>query len=251
MNQLFVYQRFKLLLRRYFIENRKLFLMGGTVMLFIGIVFYAINTKWSLDLELDKFVRQASFFVGLILFGSIFSNYLFRDFGQKGSTIHLLMIPASTLEKLVSGMVYALLLFPVAYFIFFLLFDSLYVVLLNQWGAKNLFLWEFEDTAQKNVIKTLLGLQLYYVIIIIGTIQFQRNSYIKTLLFMSTYFGFLGSFIYIIQKVILPLNDSSESVSYTASATNTSFWDPVDFILLAHLIVLAIMAYFKLKEKEV
>ncbi len=109
------FTRIGLLMKKQFMEDKKLYLFGVLAMMGImSIIFLAtIASRDGFQIE-----SQGVFFgVGLISFGCLFTLTLFSKLDRSKETIQLFTLPASMLEKLICAIVYGVFLFPLVYLI--------------------------------------------------------------------------------------------------------------------------------------
>ncbi len=129
MNNFFNYDRFSLLVRRQWTENKLILLMSIVIYASITAIFYAINIDFENENYINKTVQVAMFIIGLFGVVTLFANYIFKDFSNNIQTMSFLMTPASHFEKLCTGLFYALIAFPIAFFFVFSVVDYTFVAL--------------------------------------------------------------------------------------------------------------------------
>jgi hypothetical protein len=269
MNNFFNFNRFALLIQRQWVENRKLFLMAMLVVLGIGIVYYCINLEWETGQLFSVDGRTGLFFAGLYLAGSLFTNYVFKDLSDKNSSTSYLLVPASHFEKLLSGFFYVIIVFPIVYSITFYLLDAVFVSISNSiidshksmgfigiegdYHSKRV----FENLREIDFVRAKLLLPIYLAIqtfMMLGSISFMRWSFVKT--------GFMGFAILLIVGLMigfinhLLLEDLSNQLGGSQSMQMKPINDTLDYnakftvkYVLTPLFL--IIAYFKLKEKQI
>lgn len=256
MNNFFSYERFSLLVKRQWTENYFILMMGVVVYASIVAVIYSINFDVESNFTLNKSAQTSMFVLGLFAGGTLFANYIFKDFGNKTQTLSFLMTPASHFEKLCVGLFYSLVAFPITFLFVFGAVDYTFVALSG--NKSNDILYNIILDAYKEYsifINLWVTLQVF---VLLGAIYFSKMSYVKT-----AFTGFLiiaagGLLEYLFFKIIIGddslhshVNLSSEN-RHNLSAEFNFVNDTTKFIsyyLLAPF--LAIVAYFKLKEKEV
>ncbi len=266
MNNFFNYHRFALLVKRQWVENRKLFLMALVILVGLGIIIYSLGMDWKTGNLLQMQVRVGLFFVTFFLGGSFFTNYIFKDLSDKNSSTSFLLVPASHFEKQLSACLYIFIVFPIIFFILFYLTDCSFVNIANGIhnglvGKKalnpNEYLFNFlRDTESKDsrlafLIPAWFAVQSF---VILGSITFMGWSYIKT-----GFAGFVILFVIVllvgfIQKLLLDdlSNQLGESHYFQIKPTKDMLEDYVLFGLkYAIAPLLLVIAYFRLKEKQV
>ncbi len=272
MNNQFNFNRFQLLVKRQWLENKKLFLMGIGVLFGLGILFYSITTSWR-GANLDFSIQASTLIIGLFLGGSIFANFIFKDFSEKSNSGKFLMLPASHFEKLMAGVFYSLIVFPVIFLAVFFIIDFSFVQYINN---KHLVLLENNKEAIKNWRENipflnqilekpirdkqiLIGFWLVsQTFTILGSIIFGRWSIIKTAVT-----GFIIFFIYIFINLFfnkLLISHLFETIVENNLGNAMEITKPINEIIMKVMAIftlfilptiLFITSYFKLKEKQV
>jgi hypothetical protein len=264
MNNFFNYHRFALLVKRQWVENRKLFFMGAITLLGLGIVIYSMGTNWKQGDFLVLQARVGLFFVSFFLAGSFFTNYTFKDLSDKNSSTSFLLVPASHFEKQLSASFYVFVVFPIIFFMLFYVIDCSFVNIVNGIhnglsGKKELnpheYLFDFlgkNDNGRLDImIPAWLSVQS---LVILGSISFMGWSYIKT-----GFAGFVILFVIVLlvglmQKLLLDnlSNELGSSHYFQIKPTKDILNDYVLFGLkYAIAPLLLVIAYFKLKEKQI
>lgn len=108
------FKRLGLLIKKQFIENRKFYLFGALAMMGVmGFIFIFSVYVGSLNMG-----KQGIFLgIGMVTFGCLFTLTLFSKLDKKEQRIQMLMLPSTALEKLLGGIIYGAVLFPVVYLI--------------------------------------------------------------------------------------------------------------------------------------
>jgi hypothetical protein len=266
MNNFFNYHRFALLIKRQWVENRKLFFMGIITLLGLGIVIYSLGTDWKNGNFMVLQARVGLFFVSFFLSGSFFTNYTFKDLSDKNSSTSFLLVPASHFEKQLSACFYVFVIFPIIFFMLFYVIDYSFVNIVNGIhnslvGKKalnpNEYLFDFlRDTESKDLRLAFLIPAWFAVqaFVILGSITFMGWSYIKT-----GFAGFVILFVIVLlvgfmQKLLLDnlSNELGSSHYFQIKPTKDMLNDYVLFGLkYAIAPLLLVIAYFKLKEKQI
>jgi hypothetical protein len=261
MNNFFDNHRFSLLLKRQWNENYFIFLMGIVIFISITTILYTLNIDKNTDYLLNKDIQVAMFLIGFFSGGTLFANYLFKDFGNTTQSISFLMLPASHFEKLMSGIFYALIVFPLTYFVVFGLVDSVIVAYANSMSVKVnnqiLYITIFNDNHEySSGIFIWICVQVFSIV---GAIYFGRMSYIKTAFTGFILLAIIGLWQYLLYKGLVEQDkDINYSVDFNED-NRKNLSAAFNFILMASHFAfnfvlapfLAVVAYFKLKEKEV
>lgn len=254
MNNFFDYSRFSLLVKRQWTENKFIFLMGIAIFVSITSVLYSINFDSENNYMLNKGIQIMMFVIGLFAGGTLFANYLFKDFGNNIQTMSFLMTPASHFEKISAGMFYAFIVFPIAFFITFGLVDGAFVKLSGNPHNEMLYAMILNSYKEYDFfVNVWIALQMF---VILGAIYFGRMSYIKTAF---TGFLLLASLVliqYLLFTIIIGKGshniDMGDDNRHNLSSEFRFMIDGSKYAFYYVLApVIAVIAYFKLKEKEV
>ena len=263
MNNFFNYHRFALLVRRQWVENRRLFLMALAILLGLGIFFYSFNINWEHGVLFNLEGRMIIFYFSFFLAGSFFTNYIFRDLSDKNSSTSFLLVPASHFEKQLSALLYVFVGFPIAFFILFTIIDYSFVSIgngiMNDLKSKtgllpNRMLLSYLKTDEARLGIMIPAWFCVQAFVILGSISFTGWSYIKT--------GFTGFatlfvivlFVGLMQKLFLDdlSNELGGTHYFQIKPTRDMLNGYVMFGLKYALTPLfMVIAYFKLKEKQV
>jgi hypothetical protein len=290
MNNTFDFNRFSLLVKRQWVENKKLFLMACVILMGLGIIFYALNMNWG-DGGIRNFQKEL-FSFGLFASGTIFTNYVFRDFYDKNSSTNYLLIPASHFEKLLNGLFYVVIFFPIFYFLLFGIVDFCFVKIGNSiimsneklpkvdgvYDLLNYTLYEklvifdsfsIEKMAERdyvNLTDFFIVLAFWAIaqsIVILGSMFFEQWALIKTGFSVFVIALIIGLFFNLVVKLSYgDLLDEARKVDlqtnnfdgyYNFVSPVSSFFDDMLKSMVKYVAVplLLLIAFFKLKEKQV
>ena len=271
MNNTFDFNRFSLLVKRQWVENKKLFLMASLALLGLGIVGYTLSTNWN-NGQISEAIQVMSFMGGLFFAGTLFTNYIFKDFSDKNSTTHFLMTPSSHLEKLLSGGFYSFIIFPIVFLSIYFALDYFFVGFANSfhydlvtkklirdgsWKNNNIF-FELLLDKPKTFLQPLIGMWLMaQSVTIIGTFMFTRWAYIKTTFIILAFIIILGFLVnYVFDFMIDGLDEQAVAKThnfYLLIKPTKDLVAEITIMCLKYIIppILLLIAYFKLKEKQV
>ncbi len=265
MNNTFDFNRFSLLVKRQWIENKKLFLMAIFGIVGILIIINSLIMRWESGITYET-ARFSIFNLSLFLSGSIFANYVFKDISDKNSSTSFLLIPASHFEKFLTGVFYVFIIFPIVFLTLFYVVDYGFVNIGNNIkdglkvpGIKNIQLHTFMINS-KNIRKMLGEIIGFWLIIqafvLMGAAQFEGRSYIKTAFMGFAWLFLMGFVIYLSDKFILSdMTQQFQNKGYSQALIKPTK-DTISDILGICLIyvlppILLVTTYFKLKEKQV
>ncbi len=259
MNNTFSIHRFGLLLKRQWLEFGKIYLISLAVVLGVLITFYSV-TLWSVLNEESPFRRELLHFrvplflvFGFIFISVIASSY-FAHLGQKSKAIIDLMIPASTFEKFMGGIVFASILSISSYLLLFYLTDLAFISKLqgmykNDEASMEYF---FRQGESDHFFPIYFLPFLITGIFTLGSIYFEKFHYIKTAIVVMI---FSGIWFAILVKAGEVLFDGRVPIDNSQMRHVFSEREPAEYLgsLLIVVLILIFWAitYVRLKEKEV
>ncbi|MES2417874.1 MAG: hypothetical protein V4541_06775 [Bacteroidota bacterium] len=253
MDNIFNIQRFGLLLRRQWLEFGKIYLISLVVALGVIVAFYA-GSLWPYLTDQRPFearylnFREPLFLIFGFIFISVIASSYFAHLGQKPKAIIELMIPASTFEKFLGGLIFSALLSTASFISLFYLTDLVFVARLN--GVDNpAYFFVRNNPSQFWPIYT----APFFVtsIFLLGSIYFEKFHYIKTAITVMIFSGIWTAIIAKSGKLLFEgkIRVNEEDIPWGNHKSNAEWWG---FILLAALtIIFWVITYVRLKEKEV
>lgn len=276
MNAVFDLKRWFLYIGKHWNENKRRYLLslaavGGLLVLWYSFLMI-VNPENPMGLRM----QVVTFYVGLFLTGCLFASMIFNDLSDGPKAIHYLLTPASSLEKLLTAIVYGVVLFFISYTIVFYAVDFIMLKISN--GVVSTYL-ERQHRAPRppqeilNVFISSEGadnIYLYILLIffavqsifLLGSVYFVKNQYIKTLVSGLVVFLFMVFFIHKVMGSFMP--DGSFFEPFTVYRVWNSGRGEVmiqlpewlsSILLFLTKYALApclwVVAYLRLKEKEV
>jgi hypothetical protein len=217
MNQFFNLKRFTLLVLKHWADNKKRY--GLAVVAFIGllITWFVFSMLTEIDPPMSKDLQHVTFFLSLFAVGTFYASQYFHDLGSRPKGINFLLVPASAFEKLLCSILYTVLFFFVVFITCFYLVDFLMVNIANSiYGSDNV----AGKTPVLNIFKvvllrfntdTTINFLLFFFSVqsafLLGSVYFEKYSFIKTIIS-----GFVGVFIlfcmmYFFTEKLLPRGD--------------------------------------------
>ncbi len=269
MNNTFDFNRFSLLVKRQWIENKKLFLMASVILLGLGIVFYSFNMSFITGKLINGDARMVILTSSFFVVGTFFTNYILKDFSNKNSGTNFLLIPASHLEKLLNVAFYTFIIFPIVYWLLSYTIDFAFVsignnIMSNYDNVNGLPLVEKNEfwlnaSSKKDTWSKSLIFGIWLIVqspFVLGSIIFEGWAYIKT--------GFAGIIIFFLIYLIagiafeILVTDMAHQVEVNSSSylqikpTRDSL-ENMTILCLKYVFtpILLLITYFKLKEKQV
>lgn len=273
MNNTFNLQRFGLLLKRQWLEFGKIYLISLLVVLGVFLSFYGFQynsitnglrgafSYWNLGF------RTPLFLVTGILFITIIASSYFAHLGQKSRAIIDLMIPASTFEKFMGGILFTSILGIGGYLLLYYLTDLAFIAKLRSWyehSGQNMYLDGkkvvlnemfpyFFNREKENVFKAIyIAPFLLTSIFLLGSIYFERFHYIKTTICVMIFSGMWTAVIAKSAKLLFEgrILIHTDQARYVFSEKDSpEIW--LLFIGLAFALIFWSITYVRLKEKEV
>ena len=179
----------------YFTENRRRF---GLALVAVGgllLVWFSFILVMDAYSPMNIGYQISAYFVGLFFVGCLYGSQIFSALNRKREAIQYLMIPASNLEKLLSGLLFGVVLFFIVYTVLFYLVDIPMVHLAQQVTRKpripgaipespirvfNL----FDDSQAPDAVGIFI-LKIYFSVqaaFILGSIYFTRYAVLKTII---------------------------------------------------------------------
>jgi len=268
MNQLFNTGRAWLMFRKYFGENKKAYALlflacGASLTLLMG-----VNLSFDNPNIFAEWAQVTYYFFGLILWGCLSASLLFSDLGSKSKGINYLLLPASSLEKLVCTVLFGVVIYFIGYTLIFYAVDFTMVSLANEkfktaWPVINVFtinLYKstfFEDRHTSYFFYIHFGLQSFFLL---GSIYFPKYAFFKTAIALVLIWAFAILYLVIFMKKFVTPGLYHDGVleAFDPSGRNKIVRLPgglegtVEFFFkYAVAVWFWIVAYYRLKEKEV
>jgi hypothetical protein len=281
MNQVFDMKRFTMLVAKHWSENSKKYTLGVIAMAGLLIFWYAFVMLLDNSGIIHESMQAATYFVGLTLAGCFYGSILFSDLGSGPKAMNYLIFPASHLEKLLVGLLYAIVFFFIAYTVVFYLVDIPMVKIGNSIaetyyqkttyrepaGIVNVFWKSFGQDNEKApnpffiIILAYVAVQSAYIL---GSIYFTKFSFIKTTISLLLFSLIISLFVGKVLNPMLPDRGyytgltsfrvlGTERFDGPFSTVSLPTWvDNILWFLLKYAFapLLWIVTYFRFKEKE-
>lgn len=201
MNQFFSFRRFSLLVLKHWADNRKRY--GLSALAFIGllITWFVFTMLTEMDPKpMGRGAQQVTFFLSLFAVGTFYASQYFRDLGSRSKGINFLLVPASAFEKLLCSILYTVVLFFVVFVAAYYLVDVLMVAIANSLpldnatGEKASVINVFKITLVRFNRDSTINFLLFFFsvqsVFLLGSVYFEKYSFIKTIIA-----GFVGGFL--------------------------------------------------------
>jgi hypothetical protein len=169
----FSFARFTHLFVKQWKENQKAYLLGSIALpLFIAVVSFG----FAYSSNLSEQNQSMLFTFGLIIIGGLFCSTLLSDYAPKGRAIRTLILPTTSLEKLLVAMIYGLLLFPC----FYVLVSYPILKLVNYVDFEMLGnLYVFEEITGEDFLKLILAATAIFSFVFLCSLFFRKFIFIK------------------------------------------------------------------------
>lgn len=163
---------------------------------------------------MSRAIQQLTFFALLFVVGSFFASQYFHELSSRAKGINFLLVPASAFEKLLCALLFTVVLFFVAFVSIFYLVDALMVAIANSLplgddAATNpLVVNVFKIVLLRFNTDTVINLLLFFFsvqsVFLLGSVYFEKYSFVKTVIC-----GFVAGFLlfclmYFFNEVLLP-----------------------------------------------
>jgi hypothetical protein len=277
MNSVFDFNRWLLYVSKHWHENKKKYLLSLGAMAGLLILWYSFLMMINSRNPMTEQLQAVTYYVGLFLTGGLYASLIFSELSEGPKAMHYLLTPASLLEKLLSAILYGVILFFISYTIVFYAIDLIMVKVANSVAQAVLEREHRPFSHPTEVINVFVapnrsGENFYFYILLIyfgiqsifllGSIYFVKYHYIKTLVSGLIVFLVLVFFVHEILGSFMPngwfykpftvyrINDhQNEALSIQLPEWISSILLFITKYALAPC--LWVVAYFRLKEKEV
>lgn len=177
---------------KHWADNKKRYVLS--VLAFIGLLitwFTFIMLVEEENTPMDMEIQQITFFIALFAVGTFYASQYFGELGSKPKGITFLLVPASAFEKLLCGLLYTVILFFVVFVAAYYLVDVLMVaiakavsgtVATGRPALANVFdviLLRFNHDSTINFLLFFFSVQSVFLL---GSIYFEKYSFIKTII---------------------------------------------------------------------
>lgn len=274
MNAVFNLNRWLLCIGKHWSENKRKYLLslaaiGGLLVLWYSFVLIIDHSE-----PINGNIQTITYYVGMFLTGTLYASLIFSDLSEGPRAMHYLLTPASVLEKLLSALLYGVVLFFVCYTIIFYAVDLIMIKVANSMVSASMERMHlpFKPMEVTNVFWSSDGnpinfwtLLLYFgvqTIFLLGSVYFAKFNFVKTLVAGLIVFLVLVFYVHEVLDSFMP------NGSFFQPFTVYRVYDPgkgdvmvqlpewissILLFLMKYTLApfLWVVAYFRLKEKEV
>jgi hypothetical protein len=276
MNSYFDLNRWLLYISKHWNENKKKYLIslgaiGGLMVLWFSFLMI-VNRRHPMQEDM----QTAAYYVGLFITGCLYASMLFNELGDSPKGISYLLLPASLLEKLLTAILFGVVLYficytAVFYFVDFIMVKASNGIVSNIYEKEHLGRFTPQEVSNVFVSPGSRGdnFYIYFLIIyfgvqsifMLGSIYFAKFSYIKTLVSGLIIFLILVFFQHKIIESFMPHGGFFNATVYRVfgaegreySISVPEWIGTILLFLIKYSLppLLWIVSYFRLKEKEV
>ncbi len=258
MNNTFNLHRFNLLLKRQWLEFGKIFLITLVVAVGIFVAFYGLTLfplREVSDVPYRLRFREPLYLIFGFLFISIIASAYFAHLGQKPKAIIDLLIPVSTLEKFLAGILFTSILSTLSFTLLFYITDFAFISYIKTHFQNSKNIEDFESIKgflAQNKLNNFIPLYAAPLVVtsifMLGSIYFNRFHYIKTAICIMLFGGILS---YIFSKTSDILFSGKIQTGMGNNHGKGTFEWIAFIILLTFTLITWAISYVRLKEKEV
>lgn len=256
MNQFFSFERFSLLVKKHWVENKKRYSLSILAYTGLLIPWFLSGIIMHEEDIMDHDVQQLTFFFSLFVVGTFYASQYFSDLGSRAKGSNFILVPASTFEKFLCSLLYTVLLFLIVFTAAFYLADVLMVTLANAFSTTNdpnlkatvlnvfkVKLIQFNPEVAINLVLFFISIQSLFLL---GSVYFKKYSFIKTIITGFVIVIVLFSMTFFLMNKFLPNREDDFLLKAERSV-------PYILLLLAYIIapISWIITYFLLKQKQV
>jgi len=277
MNSVFDFNRWVLYTSKHWNENKKKYLLSLGAIGGLLILWYSFLILITRDNPMGENIQMVTYYVGFNLIGCLFASLMFADLNEGASAIHFLMLPASAFEKLLTGILFSLVLFFVSYTLIYYVVDYAIVKWISAIAAEtghytkadygftskvvNVFVAppDMGENAYMYIMLACIGVQSMYLL---GSVYFVKYNFIKTMVSVLVIFLAFVFFVHKVISLFMPNGAFFEPFSVYRVfngdkgdlAIRLPEWlNSICLFLFKYSLapVMWVATYFRLKEKEV
>ncbi len=263
MNAYFNASRFGLVLKKHWIENIRMYLLGIGAL--AGIMFIFFLLIFSMGRGIGYKVQGMVFIIGLFISGTIFTGILSQEISPKTKGINYVMFPASTLEKFLCLFLYATVFFFGIYIILFYMLDIPFVKLSEYYFPDKFNTIYSHQYPERRLFypwseKWHVALYWYFAIqsvFLLGSLYFEKFGFIKTVVAFMVFFALLFLLNYLMVNLLIAekVTDALPYFSFSGDYVDVDIpgtWQKVFFFVGKFCMApfFWIVAYIRLKEKQ-
>ncbi len=186
-NNIFSAGRFSLYMRKHLVDNYRIYGMSIIVLTVLLLTTLLLNLSDNFRVHPQISRLLPLYFIGMFLTGLIFTSLSFRELSNKPQGIDYLLFPSSQLEKYLSTLLVTTVGFLLIYhFAFYLAYLGLDAIIASQTGThmQN----DLDDAFKHDAMQYFYyGWFIAQAIMLLGSIYFQKFSFIKTIFLFAVF----------------------------------------------------------------
>ncbi len=189
--------RWMLLITLHWASNRKRYLLAVPAMLGLLVVWFTFILLMNRYEPMPPVIQYITYYSGLFFVGCLYASTIFSDLSGKTQGIAYLSIPASTLEKLLCGLLFSVAGFFIIYTLVFYIVDIPVISIANSMISHGNRTWPGgypidhqlvfrvfrgigDDPIDQHYHVFLLGYFAAQSAFVLGSVYFTRYAFIKT-----------------------------------------------------------------------
>lgn len=272
MNQFFSFNRFSLLVAKHWADNKKRYLLSMIAFAGLLIAWFSFTMLIDSRILMSKSIQMITYFFLLFTVGAFYANQYYRELGSRAKGINFLLVPASAFEKVLCSLLFTVILFFIVFNSIFYLVDIIMVQVAKgitnfdypdkERGVFNVFEAARVPFDQKSGFNILLLFFSLQSIFLLGSVYFEKYSFIKTIITGFVVFFILFFFVYFLYDMMPKGEYSNGFLTSYRVYHNSSFSYMVrlpdwmgQFMNYLFMYAIApflwIVTYYRLKEKQV
>ncbi|TVR26856.1 MAG: hypothetical protein EA390_14395 [Balneolaceae bacterium] len=244
-------ERFWQVVKRFWILNQKKWLIGFAGGSGILLVVYMLTSFQILDTSTpmpNSMAGVAIVALGLTLYkygGYFLTSGIFNELGKKSSASQMLTLPATNLEKFVAGwflsyFLYTIVVVGLLYIVGILL--GINPILTSQQLSDPLV-----NMSNVYFLDTMLTFTALHSVFFLGSIYFDGNNFLKTLLAIVLTFAFLG----ILSLILISITPNEISFSYQFIHSPARLYLSAAIVKIAVAVFFLFLSYRQLQNRQV
>jgi hypothetical protein len=268
MNQFFSFKRFTLLVLKHWADNKRRYSLSVLALTGLLAGWFVLMMLGEAGNPMNEEIQRAAYFFLLFAAGAFYASQYFGDLGSKGRGSNFLLVPASSFEKLLCALLFGVLLFFVAFTAVFYLVDVVMVNIANSYWAADAGKASVTNVFKASVLESNNGsamrlLLLYFPLqsaFLLGSVYFERYSFIKTIISGFAAFLIVFGVVYLLYSQLDPWENlpggtlASSGAGLDEPPAEVPAWVGKTYrsiVMYAFAPFFWIVTYYRLKEKQV
>jgi len=248
-------ERFLQVVKRLWVLNQKKWLIGFAGGVGILILIYLINSFSNFSPATSStgtFTGVAVVGLGLTLYkygGYFLTSGIFNELGKKSSASQMLTLPASTFEKFAAGWILTYLLYTVV--VVGLLYIAGIVLGINPILTSQQLSDPIVNMSNVYFLDALLTFTAFHSVFFLGSIYFNGNNFLKTLLAIVVFFIIIGIITVIFLTAYPSGPDGVVNLSFNMGFDPNNIVMTAAFFKIAVAILFLFLSYRQLQNRQI